>query len=306
MEIKKMKSGIVSIAGFPNVGKSTLLNSLLDRKLAITSEKPQTTRFQIRGVLTEEDSQIVFVDTPGIHKTKNQLGRFMINEIVSSFSNIDAVLLVVDAGYLLKCRNLVAQFTEYLDFLGKTEAPVILVLNKIDKIKNEDILKLIDDISSNFEFKDIVPVSAKKGYNIETLKNVVRTYLKSDIPFYPEDTVTNISEYIYASEIVREKILCLTRQEIPHSITCKTIKINKTKSRKYYLNILIIVERNSQKSIIIGKRGQMLKKIGEMSRVDLEDYFDHKVFLDLKVVLEENWTSSAAKLQKIGLSETDV
>ncbi|MBP7652219.1 GTPase Era [Candidatus Dependentiae bacterium] len=294
----EFKSGFVSITGLPNAGKSTLMNKILGEKIAITSPKPQTTRFQIRGIFNDSDSQIVLIDTPGIHKTKHQLGKYMIKEIVSSFIDVSAVLIVIDLETINK-TNISNKLLEHINFLEKTLAPKILVLNKVDKIKKDELIVIIKQISETYKFDDIVPVSALRGYNLDTLINVIKKYLKNSERFFDSDIKSDLSDSIYISELVREKIIGLTKEEIPHSVTCKTEVINE-KNNKSYIRVIVYVERDSQKGIIIGKKGQMLKKIGEISRKEIEEYIDRPAYLEIQVKVLENWRHNDSKLKEIG------
>ncbi|HPG30849.1 MAG TPA: GTPase Era [bacterium] len=295
----EFKSGIASITGLPNAGKSTLLNKILGEKIAITSPKPQTTRFQIKGIYNDDDSQIVLIDTPGIHKTKHQLGKYMIKEINSSFIDVSAILAVVDAELLNENKFSAAKIIEHINFLDKSEAAKILVLNKIDKITKEDLFFMIKKISETYKFDEIVPVSAKRGYNIDELIKVIKKYLKNSEPYYSKDTITDVADSVYISELVREKIIELTKQEIPHAVTCKTEILNE-KNKKSYIKVNVYVERDSQKGILIGKKGSMLKKIGEISRKEIEEYLDKPAYLDIQIKVQENWRHSDAKLKELG------
>ena len=295
----EFKSGIASITGLPNAGKSTLLNKILGEKISITSPKPQTTRFQIKGIYNDEDSQIVLIDTPGIHKTKHQLGKYMIKEINSSFIDVSAILAVVDAELLNQNKFSANRLIEHINFLEKSEAAKILVLNKIDKITKEELFFIIKKISETYKFDEIVPVSAKRGYNIDELIKVIKKYLKNTGTYYGKDTVTDLADSVYISEIIREKIIGLTKQEIPHSVTCKTEILNE-KSKKSYVKASVYVERDSQKGILIGKKGSMLKKIGEISRKEIEEYLGKPVYLDIQIKVQENWRHNDAKLKELG------
>ncbi len=292
-----MKSGFVSIVGRPNVGKSTLLNSLLETKLAITSNKAGTTRNLIQGIYRDEDCQIVFVDTPGIHKPLNQLGNLLNRKAYEVTNDVDLILFLVDVSTGFGKGD---EFI--LNRLKGTQTPVILILNKIDKIKKEQLLHVIDQLQHVFSFAEIVPVSALTGDNVTHLLGVIKPYLTNDGPLYDDETFTNISNNFYMSEIIREKVLRLTEKEVPHAVTC-LIEHVEEKEDVTYIQALIIVDRDNLKKIIIGKHGQMLKEIGILARVDLEEYLHTKVYLELFVKTVSNWRDRDKYLLEFGLKE---
>ena len=278
-----MKSGFVSLTGRPNVGKSTLLNQIIGQKLAITSNKPQTTRNLIQGIYNEDDTQIIFVDTPGIHKQNHKLGQILNRGAYYSIDDVDVVCFLVDAKAGLGGGD--KYIIEKLKNAGK---PVILVINKIDGLSKDEIFNKILEYKELYNWSDIVPVSALKNKNITELIKVIKKYLPESVKFFDNNTVTNRSLEFMASEIVREKILRLTSDEIPYSVTCVTTKFVKDKDNRI-INVDIIVDRDSLKKIIIGKQGQMLKKIGTEARKDLEQILDAKVYLELYVKTIEKW-----------------
>ena len=278
-----MKSGFVSLTGRPNVGKSTLLNQIIGQKLAITSNKPQTTRNLIQGIYNEDDTQIIFVDTPGIHKPNHKLGQILNRGAYYSIDDVDVVCFLVDAKAGLGGGD--KYIIEKLKNAGK---PVILVINKIDGLSKDEIFNKILEYKELYNWSDIVPVSALKNKNITELIKVIKKYLPESVKFFDNNTVTNRSLEFMASEIVREKILRLTSDEIPYSVTCVTTKFVKDKDNRI-INVDIIVDRDSLKKIIIGKQGQMLKKIGTEARKDLEQLLDAKVYLELYVKTIEKW-----------------
>lgn len=278
-----MKSGFVSLTGRPNVGKSTLLNQIIGQKLAITSNKPQTTRNLIQGIYNEDDTQIIFVDTPGIHKPNHKLGQILNRGAYYSIDDVDVVCFLVDAKAGLGGGD--KYIIEKLKNAGK---PVILVINKIDGLSKYEIFNKILEYKELYNWSDIVPVSALKNKNITELIKVIKKYLPESVKFFDNNTVTNRSLEFMASEIVREKILRLTSDEIPYSVTCVTTKFVKDKDNRI-INVDIIVDRDSLKKIIIGKQGQMLKKIGTEARKDLEQILDAKVYLELYVKTIEKW-----------------
>lgn len=292
-----MKSGFVSIVGRPNVGKSTLLNSLLETKLAITSNKAGTTRNLIQGIYRDEDCQIVFVDTPGIHKPLNQLGNLLNRKAYEVTNDVDLILFLVDVSTGFGKGD---EFI--LNRLKGTQTPVILILNKIDKIKKEQLLHVIDQLQHVFSFAEIVPVSALTGDNVTHLLGVIKPYLTNDGPLYDDETFTNISNNFYMSEIIREKVLRLTEKEVPHAVTC-LIEHVEEKEDVTYIQALIIVDRDNLKKIMIGKHGQMLKEIGILARVDLEEYLHTKVYLELFVKTVSNWRDRDKYLLEFGLKE---
>lgn len=294
-----MKSGFVSIIGRPNTGKSTLLNSIVNAKLAITSDVPGTTRNTIEGIYNEADVQIIFIDTPGIHKPINKLGKILNRESYTALRNIDAILFLVDASEKLGSGD---EFI--LRSLKLTDVPVILVLNKIDKITDEALVKKINEYKDLYTFSDIVSVSALKDDNIEELLNVVKTYLKDDIRYYNEDQITNLSPKFMISELVREKVLRLTSNEVPHSVTCVTTHYE-VKKDLVEVYVDIIVDRDSLKKIIIGKGGSMLKEIGSQARADIESMFDKKVYLELFCKTVPKWREREALLKDLGFSQND-
>lgn len=278
-----MRSGFVSLTGRPNVGKSTLLNQIIGQKLAITSDKPQTTRNLIQGIYNDEDTQIVFVDTPGIHKPNHKLGQILNKGAYYSIDDVDVVCFLIDA------KAGIGGGDKYIiERLKKVNKPVILVINKIDGLSKEEIFNKILEYKDLYNWSDIVPVSALKDKNTGTLIKVIKKYLPESVKFFDNDTVTNRSLEFMASEIVREKILRTTSEEIPYSVTCVTTKFVKDKGNRI-INVDIIVDRDSLKKIIIGKQGQKLKKIGIEARKDLEQILDAKVYLELYVKTIEKW-----------------
>lgn len=278
-----MRSGFVSLTGRPNVGKSTLLNQIIGQKLAITSDKPQTTRNLIQGIYNDDDTQIVFVDTPGIHKPNHKLGQILNKGAYYSIDDVDVVCFLIDAQ-----AGLGGGDKYIIERLKKVDKPVILVINKIDGLSKEEIFNKILEYKDLYNWSDIVPVSALKDKNTGTLIKVIKEYLPESVKFFDNDTVTNRSLEFMASEIVREKILRTTSEEIPYSVTCVTTKFVKDKGNRI-INVDIIVDRDSLKKIIIGKQGQKLKKIGIEARKDLEQILDAKVYLELYVKTIEKW-----------------
>ena len=295
-----MKSGFVSIIGRPNVGKSTLLNAILDFKVAIVSDVSGTTRNIIEGIYNDSDSQIIFMDTPGIHKPQNKLGRILNKESYSLTKEVDAILFVVDA------KKGLGRGDEFiLETLKKTASPVILVLNKIDGLKNEEIMYRINEYKDLYPFSDIVPISALKHDNITRLIKVIKTYLIGSTRYFDTDMVTNSSMNFLASELVREKLLHVTTEEIPHSITCLTTKYEE-KSDIINISVDIIVDRDSLKKIIIGRGGERLKEVGTLARKDLEVLTGKKVYLELYVKAIKNWKEKTSLLTELGFNELNL
>lgn len=295
-----MKSGFVSIIGRPNVGKSTLLNAILDFKVAIVSDVSGTTRNIIEGIYNDSNSQIIFMDTPGIHKPQNKLGRILNKESYSLTKEVDAILFVVDA------KKGLGRGDEFiLETLKKTASPVILVLNKIDGLKNEEIMYRINEYKDLYPFSDIVPISALKHDNITRLIKVIKTYLTGTTRYFDTDMVTNSSMNFLASELVREKLLHVTTEEIPHSITCLTTKYEE-KSDIINISVDIIVDRDSLKKIIIGRGGERLKEVGTLARKDLEVLTGKKVYLELYVKAIKNWKEKTSLLTELGFNELNL
>lgn len=293
-----MKSGFVSIVGRPNVGKSTLLNKLLNQKIAITSDKVGTTRNTIYGIYNDEDSQIVFVDTPGINKATSKLGEVLNNKAYSSFDN-DLVLFLVDiASGFGPNDNII------LNRLKEDNKDVILVLTKVDKIKKDKLYDEIIKLKDLYNFLDIVPISSVKGINTTELIEVIKKYLKDDVKYFDDDVITNVSEKFLVGEIIREKILILTKEEVPHAVTC-IVENMEFKKDKCYINACIVVDRDNLKGIIIGKNGQMLKKVGTMAREEIEVLLGKKVYLELFVKVIENWRQKPNLFEELGISEED-
>lgn len=294
-----MRSGFVSLIGRPNVGKSTLLNTLINQKIAITSNKPQTTRNIIQGIYNEDGYQIVFVDTPGIHKPLNKLGKVLNKEAQSLTKDVDVVLFIVDAK-----DGIGAGDKKIIESLKGTNSPVILVLNKIDKMTDNEILKAITDYKDLYDFAEIVPISALQSNNVITLLNVIKKYLTDNMRYFDEDMITSSSLNFMVSEFVREKIFRMTEEEIPHSITCVT---SKYEEKKDIVNITvdIIVDRDSIKKIVIGKQGQLLKSVGIEARKDIQDLIGKKVYLELYVKTIKNWRDKEKYLNELGFNEKD-
>lgn len=296
---KDFRSGFVTLIGRPNVGKSTLMNYLIGQKIAITSNKPQTTRNRIQTVLTTEEGQIVFVDTPGIHKAKNKLGEYMVNIARRSLDEVDVVLWLVEPSAFIGAgeRHIIEQ-------LKKAATPVVLVINKIDMVKREEVFHYIDTYRKAFDFAAIVPVSARNGDNTEELIRVIMQHLPYGPQFYDEDTVTDQPERQIVAELIREKALHCLQDEIPHGIAVAIDRM-KMQKRVMHIDATIICERDSHKGIIIGKQGSMLKKIGSAARFEIERMLDCKANLKLWVKVQKNWRDSDYMVKNFGYREEE-
>lgn len=289
-----MKSGFIALVGRPNVGKSTLLNAIMGRKIAITSDKPQTTRNIIQGIYTDNDSQMIFIDTPGIHKPKNRLGKILNKEAYISMDDVDIILFLVDIT-----ENLGKGDKFIIDLFKNTSKPVILVINKIDRLPKSEILHKIEEYKDLYDFDEIVPVSAVKGDNIDRLISVLKGKLTDNIKYYEDDVVTNVSNSFMISEIIREKILELTHEEVPHSVNVVTEDISYDKN-VVNIKAMIVIDRENLKRIIIGKQGTMIKEIGRRARIEIEELLGKKVYLELFVKVIEKWRDREKYLNEIG------
>ena len=293
------KSGFVTLIGRPNVGKSTLMNYLIGQKIAITSNKPQTTRNRIQTVLTTDEGQIVFVDTPGIHKAKNKLGEYMVNVAEKTLNEVDVVLWLVEPTTFIGAgeQHIAKQ-------LQRVKTPVILVINKVDSVKREEILPAIAAYKDIYDFADIVPVSARSGDNTDELLRVIMKYLPYGPQFYDEDTVTDQPERQIVAELIREKALHSLQDEIPHGIAVAIDRM-KMQNKVMHIDATIICERDSHKGIIIGKPGSMLKKIGSTARYEIERMLDYKVNLKLWVKVKKDWRDSEFLMKNFGYREEE-
>lgn len=297
---ENFKSGFVTLIGRPNVGKSTLMNQLIGQKIAITSNKPQTTRNRIQTVLTTEEGQIVFVDTPGIHKAKNKLGEYMVNIAERSLNEVDVVLWLVEPTNFIGAgeRHIIEQ-------LKKVKTPVILVINKIDMVKREEILTFIDTYRTEYDFAEIVPVSARSGENSDELVRVIMQYLPYGPQFYDEDTITDQPERQIVAELIREKALHCLQEEIPHGIAVAIDRM-KMQNKVMHIDATIICERDSHKGIIIGKGGAMLRKIGSQARREIENMLEMKVNLQLWVKVKKDWRDSDFMIKNFGYDKKEI
>ena len=292
-----MKSGFIGLVGRPNVGKSTLLNAIIGKKVAITSDKPQTTRNIIEGIRTDEDSQMVFVDTPGIHKPKNRLGKILNKQAYFTVNDVDVILFLVDITEPLGKGDMFV-----IDVLKNVTIPVILVINKIDKLPKEEILRKIDEYKDLYNFDEIIPISAAKHDNIDRLISVLKSKLTDNIKYYDEDMYTDKPINFMIGELIREKILDLTQEEVPHSVS---VVVDQMEYNRNAVNIkaTIVVDRENLKKILVGKNGSMIKEIGTRARMDIEPFLDKNVYLELFVKVIPKWRDREKFLSEIGFKE---
>ena len=297
---KSFKSGFVAIVGRPNVGKSTFMNYVLGQKIAIMSDKAQTTRNKIQGVYTKDNAQIVFLDTPGIHKPKHELGEFMVKSAYSALKEVDAVLFMVNVS---EKRGPGDDFI--IEKLKGIKTPIFLVLNKIDLVTPEVLLERVESYKDALDFAGVFPISVLQGNNVNEFMEALIEALPEGPQYYPADQITDHPEYFVVSELIREKILQLTQEEIPHSVAVTVDKMQKDEFDKVHVYANIIVERKSQKGIIIGKGGRLLKEIGTRARRDIQQLLGNKVYLELWVKVEKDWRKRKSNLQEYGYKETD-
>ena len=297
---QEFKSGFISIIGRPNVGKSTLLNQVVGQKVAIMSDTPQTTRNKIQGVITTDDSQMVFIDTPGIHKPSHRLNDFMLKSAYSTFNEVDIILFMVNAE---EKRGGGDNFI--MEKLANIKTPKFLLINKIDKISPDYLLKIITDYISVLEFDEVIPISATQGNNVPEMLQTIKKYLPVGPKYYPDDHLTDHPEYFIVSEFIREKVLHLTRDEIPHSVAVVVESMQRNEDDKIHVHATIIVDRASQKGMIIGKGCKMLKEIGTRARRDIEHMLGDKIYLELWVKVQKDWRDKQTYLQDYGYRQKD-
>lgn len=294
------KSGFISIIGRPNVGKSTFLNKVIGQKISIMSDKAQTTRNKIQGVLTKDDFQMIFIDTPGIHKPKHRLGDFMMKVAENTLNEVDAVIFMINAdeGF--------GKGDQYIiDRLQQVKSPVFLIINKIDLVSPEQLLEIIDEYKGKGNFTEIIPISALQGNNVNHLLNELLKYLPEGPQYYPADQITDHPERFVITELIREKALHLTREEVPHSIAVAMENMEKREDGVILIQATIITERSSQKGIIIGKQGSMLKNIGQKARQDIEALLGSKVYLELWVKVKKDWRNRQNQLHELGFRKDE-
>ena len=301
MTNNKFKSGFVAILGRPNVGKSTFMNHVMGQKIANMTDKPQTTRNKIQGIYTTENEQIVFIDTPGIHKPHNALGDYMVESAYSTLREVDTVLFMVPADEPRgKGDNMI------IERLKQANVPVILVVNKIDKVHPDQLLAQIDDFRTQMDFKEVVPISALEGNNTEKLLEILKSNLEEGFKYFPDDMITDHPERFLVGEMIREKVLILTREEVPHSIAVTVDSMKRDEDTgKIHIMATIYVERKSQKGIILGKGGDMIRKVGKMARRDIEVMLGDKVYLETWVKIKSNWRDKKIDIQAMGYRKDD-
>ena len=301
MDFDGFKSGFVSIIGRPNVGKSTFMNKVLGQKVAIMSDKPQTTRNKIQGVYTKDKAQMIFIDTPGIHKPKHQLGEHMMKVARNTLRETEVILFIINAA------EEIGRGDEFIiDMLKNTKTPIILVLNKIDLIHPDELIKQIEVYKDKLEFSDVVPISALQGNNIDRLLSVIESHLPEGPMYYPEDRITDHPEHFIVSELIREKALHKLSQELPHAIGVEVLKMKgDDEGGKVKVEALIYVERESQKGIVIGMGGKMLKEIGREARKDIENLLGSKVYLELWVKVQKDWRNKPTFIRSLGYKDEE-
>jgi GTP-binding protein Era len=297
--MSEFKSAFIAIVGRPNAGKSTLLNRLTGEKIAIISNKPQTTRNKILGILNEENAQIVFVDTPGVHRARTRLGDYMNRVAINAIDGVDAAILVFDVS-----KEVGEAEEDIIKELKNKQIPAILVINKVDSVAREQVLPLIETFTKLYDFKAIVPISAIKGDGVDSVKSEIDKFLQVGPMFYPDDMITDKTEREIASEIIREKLLKLLEQEIPHGTA---VEINSMKEEETIIKIAatIYCEKNTHKAIVIGRGGSMLKKVGSLARGDMEKFFGKKIFLELWVKVKDDWRNNNFMLKSLGYNERE-
>ncbi|MEK3890691.1 GTPase Era [Bacillus sp. FSL K6-3431] len=295
------KSGFISIIGRPNVGKSTYLNRVIGQKIAIMSDKAQTTRNKVQGVLTTNEAQMIFIDTPGIHKPKHKLGDFMMKIAINTLKEVDLVLFMINA------KEGFGRGDEFIiEKLQGLSTPVFLVINKIDQIEPDELFPLIEQYKEKYKFAEVLPISALEGNNVDRLLEQILLQMPEGPQYYPADQITDHPERFIVSELIREKALHLTREEIPHSIAVLIEKMEQKADQDIvHVMATIIVERDSQKGIVIGKQGKMLKEIGQRARLDIEHLLGSKVFLELWVKVQKDWRNKASHLRDFGFKEDE-
>ncbi|MGS4114874.1 GTPase Era [Staphylococcus pseudintermedius] len=298
--MSEYKSGFVTIIGRPNVGKSTFVNRVIGHKIAIMSDKAQTTRNKIQGVMTQQDAQIVFLDTPGIHKPKHKLGDYMMKVAKNTLSEIDAVMFMVNVN------EEIGRGDEYImEMLKTVKTPVFLVLNKIDLVQPDALMPRIEQYQRYMDFAEIIPISALEGHNVDHFINVLKSYLPEGPQYYPDGQISDHPEQFVVSELIREKILQTTSEEIPHAIGVNVERMTQESEDRVHIEAVIYVERDSQKGIVIGKGGKKLKEVGKRARLDIEHLLGSKVYLDLWVKVQKDWRNKSSFIKQMGYVEDE-
>lgn len=298
--MSEYKSGFVTIIGRPNVGKSTFVNRVIGHKIAIMSDKAQTTRNKIQGVMTQQDAQIVFLDTPGIHKPKHKLGDYMMKVAKNTLSEIDAVMFMVNVN------EEIGRGDEYImEMLKTVKTPVFLVLNKIDLVHPDALMPRIEQYQRYMDFAEIIPISALEGHNVDHFINVLKSYLPEGPQYYPDGQISDHPEQFVVSELIREKILQTTSEEIPHAIGVNVERMTQESEDRVHIEAVIYVERDSQKGIVIGKGGKKLKEVGKRARLDIEHLLGSKVYLDLWVKVQKDWRNKSNFIKQMGYVEDE-
>ncbi|HHU6749601.1 TPA: GTPase Era [Staphylococcus pseudintermedius] len=298
--MSEYKSGFVTIIGRPNVGKSTFVNRVIGHKIAIMSDKAQTTRNKIQGVMTQQDAQIVFLDTPGIHKPKHKLGDYMMKVAKNTLSEIDAVMFMVNVN------EEIGRGDEYImEMLKTVKTPVFLVLNKIDLVHPDALMPRIEQYQHYMDFAEIIPISALEGHNVDHFINVLKSYLPEGPQYYPDGQISDHPEQFVVSELIREKILQTTSEEIPHAIGVNVERMTQESEDRVHIEAVIYVERDSQKGIVIGKGGKKLKEVGKRARLDIEHLLGSKVYLDLWVKVQKDWRNKSSFIKQMGYVEDE-
>jgi len=290
-----LKSGFVSVIGRPNVGKSTLVNKLIGSKIAIVSDKPQTTRTRIQGILTSESGQIIFIDTPGMHKPKHLLGEYMMKVSTQSLDEVDIIYYITDVTSPFGPGE-----KHIIDQLRHSKVPIFLLVNKVDLVQPQEVQQFMQSFCNQMKFMECIPISAAQGDNLDRLLETTYQYLPEGPLYYPEDDLTDQPVSFIVAELIREKALILTRDEVPHSLAVEIEEFKHQSPDKIYIRAVINTERDSQKGILIGKKGQMLKKIGEQARADIEKMLNTSVYLDLWIKVRKNWRDNPGNLNQLG------
>jgi len=298
---EQFRSGFVSVIGRPNVGKSTLINQIVGEKVSIVTDKIQTTRHSIQGILTTDEMQLIMIDTPGVHKPKHQLGQYMVDVSVNTLEDVDLVLFMINANESFGKGD-----AFILQQFKKVSVPVFLIINKVDLIHPDQLFPIIDQYKDKYDFTEVIPISAMNGNNIPKLLKLIKSLLPIGPKFFDENDITNRSEQFLISELIREKVLLHTEEEIPHSINVVIESMEINEHHKRHINATIITERDSQKGILIGKKGQMLKRIGKEARREIEKLLNQKVYLELWIKVKKDWRNKQSILRQYGFDDSQI